>query len=265
MKRKTGTAMSGAERAEKKRRKASLFPAKAATLRENDAERKRKAPSDESAQRQGDAAEEAERAARAATASSWASSAELRLAHEQHVSLLRQGDAALESCWSSAEERQEWLDMPWIQAEREWRHALEARAAGEGWSLPFLMPHDVVGTINEIRGFLEDAASYADELREGAKANEWRRQEIAVARIEAPTLQAMRALLRDVYDAWCDVRERVAADREAADQRGEGWWRDLWSRRDAEDMCEAWQGPLPAYGSIVCTCCSHEPYIEPEA
>ena len=50
--------MSGAERAEKKRRKASLFPAKAATLRENDAERKRKAPSDESAQR--DAVKEAE-------------------------------------------------------------------------------------------------------------------------------------------------------------------------------------------------------------
>ena len=190
--------MSGAERAEKKRRRASLFPDKAATLREKDAKRKRTAPGDALAQRQGDAVKEAE--------------------------------------------------------------ALEAGECEEGWS-HFYFPHDVVGTINMIREFLEDAASYADELREGAKANEWRRQEIAVARIEAPTLQAMRALLRDVYDAWCDVRERVVADREAADQRGESWWRDLWSGRDAEDTCEAWQGPLPPYGSIVCTCCSHEPYV----
>ena len=199
MKRKPGTAMSGAERAEKKRRKASLFPAKAATLRENDAERKRKAPRDASAQRQRDAVKEA--------------------------------------------------------------GALETGECEEGWYLTFLMSHDVAWTINNIRGYLEDAASYADELREGAKANEWRRQEIAVARIEAPTLQAMRTLLRDVYDAWCDVRERVVADREAADQRGETWWRDLWSMRHTEVKCEAWQGLLPPYGSIVCTCCSHEPYV----
>lgn len=194
MKRKLGTAMSGAERAEKNRRKASLFPAKAAKSRENDAERKRKAPRDASAQRQRDAVKEAE--------------------------------------------------------------ALEARAAGEGWS------DGVVGIIAEIKDVLEEAASYADEVRDGAKANEWRRQANALATIEAPTEQAMRALLRDVEDAWCDVRDRVLAEgKVAADQRGEKWWNDLWSMRDQEATCEAWRGLLPPYGSIVCTCCSHEPYV----
>ena len=42
MKRKMGTAMSGAERAEKKRKRALLFPDKAAALRKKDAERKQK-------------------------------------------------------------------------------------------------------------------------------------------------------------------------------------------------------------------------------
>jgi hypothetical protein len=115
MKRKTGTAMSGAERAEKNRRKATLFPAKEAKTRENDAERKRKAPRDASAQRQGDAAEEAERAA---TASS-SSSAEVRQARDQHTTLLRltfgdtveEAELAVEDA-EDAEERQQWLDMP---------------------------------------------------------------------------------------------------------------------------------------------------------
>ena len=194
MKRKTGMAMSGAERAEKKRRKASLFPAKAATLREKDAERKRMAPGDASAQRQGDAVKEAE--------------------------------------------------------------ALEAKPGPTSLGSPAWS--DVVGIMDVIDSFLEDAASYADELGEGAKANEWRRQANALATIEAPTEQAMRALLRGVEDAWCDVRDRALAERKAADQRGETWWRDLWSMRDQEATCEAWRGLLPPYGSIVCTCCSHE-------
>ena len=196
MKRKAGAAMSGAERAEKKRRKASLFPAKAATLRENDAERKRKASSDESAQRQGDAVKEAA------------------------ALLAKPGPTSLGS---------------------------------PAWP-------NVVGIMNVILVILENAAFCSDELGEGAKANECRqnvaRVANAVARIEAPTQQAMRALLPDVYDAWWDVQERVVADREAADQRGESWWRELWSN---EGMCEAWQGPLPPYRSIVCTCCSHVP------
>ena len=118
--------MSGAERAEKNRRKASLFPAKAAKSRENDAERKRKAPRDASAQRQGDAAEEAERAA---TASS-SSSAEVRQARDQHTTLLQLtfGDTVEEAELAveddeDAEERQQWLDMPWVKAEREWWQA----------------------------------------------------------------------------------------------------------------------------------------------
>ena len=247
MKRKTGMAMSGAERAEKKRRKASLFPAKAATSREKDAERKRKAPSDESAQRQGDAAEEAERAA---TASS-SSSAEVRQARDQHTTLLRLtfGDtveeAELAAPWGEdAEERQQWEEaVPWVKAEREWRQALEARAAGEGWS------DGVVQIMSDIKEILEDAASFADEVRDGAKANEWRRQANALATIEAPTEQAMCALLRDAEDAWRDVRDRVLAEGKAAEQRGETWWYDLWSSRDQEATCEAWRGLLPPYGS----------------
>ena len=170
--------MSGAERAEKKRRRAGLFPAKAAAQREKDVERKQ-----------------------AAAARAWAQEAAAAAAEAQEAAA-----AALEYTYL-------------------------------------------------------DIASYADELdgttAAGATAGEWR-ERAANVRAEKLTLEQADAAQEAADEAWMTARDKVAEERKAADRRGEGWWRDLWS---SEGMCEAWQGPLPPYMSTVCACCRHEPVM----
>ena len=159
-------AMSGAERAEKKRKRAELFPAKAVAQREKDVERKRAA-----------------------------------------VALARAQEAAAAT-----------LEDTYL-----------------------------------------DIASYADELdgttAAGATAGEWR-ERAANVRAEKLTPEQADAAHEAAEEAWFTARDNVAEEREAADRRGEGWWRELWSDSREYGMCEAWQGPLPPYRSRVCVCCS---------
>ena len=94
--------------------------------------------------------------------------------------------------------------------------------------------------------------SAASSKAAGATADEWR-ERAAKVRSAKLTLEQAEAVQEAVYTAWNAARQAGREDAEAADRRGETWWRDLWK---AEGMCEAWQGPLPPYMSTVCTCCS---------
>ena len=182
--------MSGAERAEKKRRRALLFPEKAAELRKKDAERKRMPPADVPAE-----------------------------------------EAA--------------ADVP----------AEEAAAAA---AVHRTLGHRTLGqaAINFEDIYL-DIASIADELdgtkAAGATADEWRERAAKSRSAKLIDLEHAEAVQDAVITAWNAARQAGREDAEAADRRGETWWRDLWK---AEGMCEAWQGPLPPYMSTVCTCCS---------
>lgn len=105
-----------------------------------------------------------------------------------------------------------------------------------------------------------DIASMADELdgttAVGKTADEWRK--LADELLAGRPLQQPELMLKQAEDAWYAAREKMVEEREAAEQRGEGWWRDLWW---SEFVCDAWRGPLPPYMSTVCACCKHEPVL----